>query len=80
MQELLEYWALVVGITQRSLPNIPRVLLHVSAMYCKVMHRVEKKFRDCGDSYILWIDRAYAFAVVEIRSIFRMVHEISLHG
>jgi hypothetical protein len=47
MQELLEYWALVVDITQRSLPNIPRILLHVSAMYCKVMHRVEKKFRYC---------------------------------
>src|SRR5262245_65156645 len=49
-------------------------------MYCEVMHRVKKKFRYCGDSYILWIDRVYAFAIVEIRSIFRMVHKISLHG
>jgi hypothetical protein len=57
LQELLEYWALVVDVTQRFLPNIPGILLHVSAMYCEVMHGVEKKFRYCGDSYILWIDR-----------------------
>jgi hypothetical protein len=49
-------------------------------MYCEVMHRVKKKFRYCGDPYIFGIERVYAFAIVEVWSIFRMVHKISLHG
>ena len=76
----MEDWALVIDITQRSLPNIPWILLHVSTMYREIMHRVKKKFRYCGDAYILWIDRVYVFAIVEIRSIFRIVYKISLHS
>lgn len=49
-------------------------------MYCEVMHRVKKKFSYCGDPYILWIDRVYTFAIVEIRSIFRVVYKISLQS
>ena len=80
MQELLEDWALVVDIAQRSLPDMPWILLHVTTMYCEVMHRVEKKFRYGGDPYILRIDRVYAFAIVEKRSISRIVYKISLQS
>ena len=55
MQKLLEYWALIIDITQRSLPNMPWILLHVSAMDREIMHRVKKKLRYCRDPYILWI-------------------------
>jgi hypothetical protein len=41
MQKFLEYWALVIDVTQRSLPNMPRILPHISAMYCEVMYRVK---------------------------------------
>jgi hypothetical protein len=78
MQELLEYWALIIDITQRSLPNMPWILLHVSAMDGEIMNRVKKKLRYCRDPYILWIQRVYAFAIVEIQPIFRILHKISL--
>jgi len=55
MQELLEYWALTIDITQRSLPNMPWILLHVSPMYREIMHCVKKKLRYCRDPYILGI-------------------------
>ncbi len=38
MQEALQYWALIINIAQGSLPNIPRILFHVPAMYCKVVY------------------------------------------
>jgi len=49
MQKLLEYWTLIVDITQRSLPDMPWILLHITAMDRKIMHRVKKKLRYCRD-------------------------------
>jgi hypothetical protein len=49
MQELLEYWTVIVDITQRSLPDMPWILLHVTAMDREIMHRVKKKLRYCRD-------------------------------
>jgi hypothetical protein len=53
MQELLEYWTLIIDITQRSLPDMPWILLHVSAMYREIMRRVKEKLRYCRDPYML---------------------------
>ncbi len=64
-QEFLEYWALVIDVTQRPLPNLPRILSHVSAVYCHVMHCVEQKLCYCRDSSIIWLRRVYCFSVID---------------
>ena len=53
MQKLLEYWAFMIDIAERSFPNMPWILLHVSPMYREIMHRVKKKLSYCIDPYIL---------------------------
>jgi hypothetical protein len=79
MQDVLQYWTIVKNITHGSFPDPPRILRHVSAMYCEIVHRMKPEFRYCQDPYILWIRRVYASTIIKICSIFGMVHEISLH-